>query len=198
MVNPAIAPDFQHLLTVTVGLNVGQFNCVIAEGFTSLTQIRLANLTSKEIVEWANRKSALQLNRGGCHWGIPAIKCFQALSFWITDSHRRGIAITPIDFTAAVLDEYLELVRVDMQTDETEDKTEAPGSLKYSKWEDWNILFINYLMAQKSVDGIPLYYVIRPALAPGVTIANLSRDQQLLYGAQLTGPAYRFSVSLIR
>ena len=78
-----------------------------------------------------------------------------------------------------------------MQTNETEDKRESPGSLKDSKWEDWNILFDNYLMAQKSVDGIPLYYVIRPALAPGIIIASLSRDQQLLYGAQLTGLAYR-------
>ena len=188
---PPIAQDYQNLLTTIVGLNVGQLNCVVAEGFTSLTRIRLANLTSKEIADWANRKSALQLNRGGCRWGIPAIKCFQALSFWITDSHRRGIVITPIDFTAAVLDEYLELVRVEMQTDETEDKTEAPGALKDSKWEDWNILFNNYLMAQTSVDGIPLFYVIRPDLPPGTTILGLPRDRQLLYGAPHTGPAFR-------
>ena len=37
MAAPVSAPDFQQLLTVTVGLNVGQLYCVIDKGFTSLT-----------------------------------------------------------------------------------------------------------------------------------------------------------------
>ena len=185
-----IDPSYTQLLTNILGLNQNQYACVITEGFHDLNRIRVANLTPTEIADWTKHKSGLASTRGGCRWGIPATKCFQALCFWITDSHKRGIQVIPTDFTQATLDEYLELVRVEMQSDETEDKTEAPSSLKDSKWEDWNILFNNYMMAQKSVDGIPLFYVIRPDLAPGITVASLPRDQQLLYGASLMGPAF--------
>ena len=190
MAAPVIAQDFTDLLTVTLGLNRAQYQCVIDEGFHNLHRIRVANLTSKEIAEWTKHKSGLAATRGGCRWGIPATKCFQALSFWITDSHRRNIQINPADFTQNILDEYLELVRVNLQTDESDDKIELPSSLKDSKWEDWNILLTNYLMAQASVDGIPLFYVIRPDLPAGTTLASLPRDQQLIYGASLQGPAF--------
>ena len=155
-----------------------------------MNTIRMASMTPDEISSWTTRKSALANNRGGCRWGIPATKCFQALVYWVTDCHRRGLAVTEADFTAAVRDEYLELVRIAVQNEETEDKTEIPPALKDKNWEDWCILLQNYLMAQKSVDNIPLYYVIHPNLAVGVTIASLSRDQQLVYAAPLTGPAF--------
>ena len=49
----------------------------------------------------------------------------------------------------------------------------------------------NYLMSQLSVDNIPLYYVVRVDLAPGTVLGTLSREQQLIYNAALTGPAFR-------
>ena len=186
--NQLPATAFQDMLANVMNLNVNQRLCIHLEDILDLAD--LLDLNVKEMADWANRKSGLASTRGGCRWGIAATKKLQALIFWAIDCHRRGLNVTPGDFTPAVLTQYREYVRVDLNTEASEDKTDPPGLLKDSKWVEWNISLQNYLMAKKGVNGIPLFYVIRPNLPPGTTLNTLNRDEQLIHAAALTGPAF--------
>ena len=137
MAVPIDNQDYLDMLVNVLELNNAQLTCLGEENLTNLSRIRSVRLSAKEISEWAQRKSGLAANRGGCRWGLLATKCLQALSHWVNDSYDRGIAISPADFTPLILDEHLELVRLKLHTEESEDKTELPPSLKDNKWEDW-------------------------------------------------------------
>ena len=178
----------QNLFENVLSLNLAQRTCLHLEDIFDLGD--LLDLSPKEMADWANRKSGLTAARGGCRWGIAATKKLQALIFWAIDSNRRGTVVVPADFTPAVLAQYREFVRVDLNTEASEDKTELPGLLKDAKWVEWNITLQNYLMAKTGINGIPLYYVIQEPIPAGVVFPTLSREQQLLYAAPLTGPAF--------
>ena len=186
--NPLPLTPLQDLFDNVMSLNLAQRTCLHNEDIFTLDD--LLDLSPKEMSEWANRKSGLTAARGGCRWGIAAIKKLQALIFWAIDSNRRGINVVPADFTPDVMAQYREFVRVDLNTEASEDKTELPGALKDAKWVEWNITLHNYLMAKKGINGIPLAYVIRKPIPPGTMFPTLSREQQLLYAAPLTGPAF--------
>ena len=193
-VNLLPVSPLQDLFENVLNLNLAQRICLHLEDIFTLGD--LLDLSPKEMANWANRKSSLTVACGGCRWGIAATKKLQALIFWAIDSNRRGINVVPVDFTPAVMAQYREFLRVDLNTEASEDKTELPGLLEDSKWVEWNITLQNYLMAKTGINGIPLYYVIREPIPPGTMFPTLSREQQLLYARSL--PAiYHYTYQLL-
>ena len=139
------------------------------------------------ITTWCSNMSRLALNRGGRTFGDLKVKQLQAMSWYVTDTLLRGQVIDVDEFKAQS-DEYR--LRAQYAFDNSQDTSVAvdkPAKFEYKKWIGWEESVYRYFDSILNQRGVPLSYVIRKDLPNGVTTATLSRHEQLVYGAQLTG-----------
>ena len=192
MAQVPVPPTFVDTLTTVNKLGVAQANCLIAEGYDSVDEMR--NWEPDSVDTWCKTKSKLSAARGGCVFGDPKIKNIQAFAFWATDMFRRGRNDDLIGFDEDTLSKYKEMVRVHKKrTSSTSDVKLPPPLTKESDWEDWEKSLSNYLRCRDGVDDVPLQYIIRsntrPYLDPEAPDEQV-REIDLIYNAVTDGPAY--------
>ena len=157
---PAIPATFLNLLTDVLRFGDRQANTLITEGYDSIQELRFWDYD--DITTWTANKGKLAVNRGGCVYGDPRVKSLQALAFYATDMHRRGLPLNMAAFTDATLLRYKEMVRVDRAKKNLKSDVSPPEPLvENTIWEDWENSLINYLQTKTGIDKIPLSYVIR-------------------------------------
>ena len=189
---PAIPATFLNLLTDVLRFGDRQANTLITEGYDSIQELRFWDYD--DITTWTANKGKLAVNRGGCVYGDPRVKSLQALAFYATDMHRRGLPLNMAAFTDATLLRYKEMVRVDRAKKNLKSDVSPPEPLvENTIWEDWENSLINYLQTKTGIDKIPLSYVIRsndrPVAVPDES-EELTRYLDLVYNAPFEGPAF--------
>jgi hypothetical protein len=183
---------FRDVLTTVLRFGDNQADTLITEGYDSLHELRFWGY--EDIATWAANKGKITLLRGGCSYGDPRVKGLQALAFYATDMHRRGLPLSLINFNDEMLLKYKEMVRVDRARKGTKSDVSMPDPLVHDTiWEDWENSLINYLQAKMGIDNIPLSYVIRsddrPVAVPEQS-EDLTRYLDLVYNAPFEGPAF--------
>ena len=190
---PPPPPTFRETLTNVCRLGPAQADCLIAEGYDDVAELR--NWETDAVDSWCKAKTKLTVNRGGCVFGDPKIRNIQAFAFWATDMHRRGRRDDLISFDADALGKYKEMVRVYSKKDSSSSDVKMPAPLtKESDWEDWEKELSNYLRCRDGVDDVPLQYIIRDEERPfldAVAPDEQVREIDLIYNATMTGPAYQ-------
>ena len=89
---PPQAPQpvtYQSVLTNVLRLTQNQSNTLIDEGYDTAQELCFWDM--KDISEWCTNKTKLPAARGGCSFGNPRMLAIQALAFWATDMHQRGL-----------------------------------------------------------------------------------------------------------
>ena len=147
---------------------------VIDEGYDSLTEF--IYWYHEDVKAWCTGKTKLSPTRGGCSFGDPKIKNIQALAYWATDLHKRGVAFIPRTFTPDILVEYKKLLRVQQLASKQSSDVEIPKPLQNEKWETWETALNNYLMSRKGVNDVPLAYVIRQIPRDNTTVPTRDRN----------------------
>ena len=183
---------FRDVLTTVLRFGDVQANTLIDEGYDALLELRFWGYD--DISTWAANKGKITLVRGGCTYGDPRVKGLQALAFYATDMHRRGLPLSLINFNDAMLLKYKEMVRVDRARKTMKSDVSMPDPLiQDTIWEDWENSLINYLQAKMGIDNIPLSYVIRSDDRPVAVLdqsEDLTRYLDLVYNAPFEGPAF--------
>ena len=111
----------------------------------------------------------------------------QALIWWAKDRQRRGLPITPAEWTMATLATSITQINIEAPGGET--KVAYPGKVATGhKWTTWDIKWENYLGSMMGASGIPLDYVIRRDMPDGWEPGN--EHDILKYQAIQTGPAW--------
>ena len=183
---------FRAILTDVLRFGDNQATTLIEEGYDSLSELRFWDYG--DISSWAANKGKLTLVRGGCNYGDPRVKGLQALAFYATDMHRRGLPLSLVNFNDVLLLKYKEMVRVDRARKATKSDVSMPEPLiPDTVWEDWENSLINYLQSRLGIDSIPLSYVIRSDDRPVAVLDqndDLTRYLDLVYNAPFEGPAF--------
>ena len=192
---PPQAPQpvtYQSVLTNVLRLTQNQSNTLIDEGYDTAQELCFWDM--KDISEWCTNKTKLPAARGGCSFGNPRMLAIQALAFWATDMHQRGLPLALATFDGALLMHYKEMVRVERARKSQSLSIELPEPLgATANWEDWENALMNYLQSRDGINKIPLSYVIRPDIRPDPG-PNATPEQirllDLIHNAASTGPAY--------
>ena len=141
----------------------------------------------KDIRDWCQNMARVTQNRGGRTFGDLKVKQLQAISWYVTDTLLRGQLIDVDEFKAQP-GEYR--MRAEFDYNNSQDKTvivDKPAKFEYKKWIGWEESVYRYFDSVKNTRGVPLSYVIRKDLPAGTDVAALSRHDQLIHNAQITG-----------
>jgi len=156
------------------------------EGYSSLSD--LVNWKYKDIPSLLENLSNRPTTRGGQQFGDRRIKELQALSWFLTDRHRRGLSFD-IDLYQQESDQYINFAEIDSEIDKDE-AADKPDKFKYSSWNKWEESIYLYLDSIIGKSGAPLSYVIRKELDQGTEWNNLVRKTQQVHTASLEGFAF--------
>ena len=89
-------------------------------------------------------------------YAIPRILSLQAICFWCNDYAKWGHTINLNHFDHTKIVRYNKIVRVEDLQKESYTEFETPTKLTANAdWENWEILMINYLESQRSLEGVP-------------------------------------------
>ena len=156
------------------------------EGYSSLSH--LFNWKHKDIRSLLENLSNRPANRGGRRFGDRKIRELQALTWFLTDRRRRGLAVD-LDLYCQEADQYISLAEIDSMVAKDESITK-PEKFKYSEWNQWEESVYLYLNSLTSTCGAPLSYVIRKDLGEDVEWESLDREVQKIHAAPLEGFAF--------
>ena len=177
--------DFQDCLANVLNFNARQITTLVGDGFERAED--LVGWTYPEIKTWCADKTKLHLNRGGCTYGDLRVKSLQGLAWWCNDRQLRGRAIDlAADFDNTVLVDSREEAKLEYEEEQQEPVVDKPKAFDPKKWHDWSESVDNYFTSMKNPRGIPYSYVIRVE-PPTIPLAQMDRDQEKIYNAQLVG-----------
>ena len=114
----------------------------------------------KEIRSLLTNLSGRPANRGGRQYGDRRIKQLQALSWYLTDRHSRGLDLDTADYEA---DSNAFILCAEVDAEEKERDTGAadkPDEFKYKEWIKWEESVYLYFDSVLGSNGVPLLYVI--------------------------------------
>ncbi len=168
-----------------INFTTAQADALHANGWEDL--IDFEGYTTKDLTSWMTQSGRLTAARGGCSFPVVRARRLCALNYWVNRNVLRGIIPTPPDFNAAALQQaFLDYPIYDLQRD-ADDNVDKPEPFIYDKWVDWQDSVITYLKGKKNITkNIPLYYVIRPDVAPPV----MTVDEEIIFNAPLVGAAF--------
>jgi hypothetical protein len=168
-----------------IGFSVNQASALNANGWEDLSD--LSGYTTSDIESWVTSISRLAVNRGGVTIASVRIRRLCALNYWVNRRILRGVDPIEEDFDAATLATAQADYPIDDMKREATDSVTKPESFVYDKWVDWQDSVITYLKGKKNVTKtIPLYYVIRPLLAP----VHPSEEDEIVFNANHVGAAF--------
>ncbi len=154
-----------------------------AEGYSSLSD--LVDWEYKDIRSLLENLSNRPAIYGGQHFGDRRIKELQALSWYLTDRHRRGLSFD-LSLYRQEASECISFAEIVSEIDE-DIVADKPDKFKYASWNEWEDLVYIYLDSIIGKSGAPLSYVIRKDLGEGIEWESLDRTTQLIYNAPLEG-----------
>ena len=153
-------------------------------GFTRQQCVTLRDqgyMTLSDFVGWEYKdvRSLLEnlsnrpTTRGGQQYGDRRIKQLQALAWFVTDRHSRGLTYD-LELYQSEMDSYIQFAKIDSQIDRkaTADK---PDKFKYADWIKWEESVYIYLNSIITNAGVPLSYVIRKDLEEDTDWEELPR-----------------------
>jgi hypothetical protein len=116
-------------------------------------------------------------------------KYLSAACYWARDRIRCNLPILHTDFDLATRNNAVQRRKLQLEKIEKE-AVDPPPKFDPNDWVNWHILFCNYLYSLKGSTNVPLYYVVRQPLRPGITLANLDHNERLIHQASTNGVAY--------
>ncbi len=202
---PAVQPPAQpqwQANAAQLGLNVEQTELMrILCGHHSFTRDQYVTLsnegyaTKEDLIAWKHKEirslltnlSGRPANRGGRQYGDRRIKQLQALTWFLTDRHSRGLDLDTTDYEANSND-YILCAEVDAEEMERDSsKAEKPNEFKYKEWIKWEESVYLYFDSILGSNNVPLSYVIRKDLPPGTVWDQLENKVQKIHNAPLQG-----------
>ena len=169
-----------------LGMTDAQANAISRNGWVNVADFE--GYSTKDIEKWAATSTRTAVNRGGCSFASVRVRRICALSYWVNRQILRGVPLIAANFNADVLRESQNDFPIyDLQLD-SDDSVDKPDQFTYDKWIDWQESVITYLKGKKSISKVvPLYYVIRPVLAP---VGTLTEEEEIIFNTPHNGVAY--------
>ena len=153
----------------------------------NFTALQITIIINDGIKTWCSDKTKLALNCFGCTYCDLRVKSLQGLAWWCTDHHLHGRNLDlASEFNGTFLVDSREEAKLDYAESKKDAIVDKPKIFDAKKWYDWSESVFNYFNAMKNSRGIPYSYVIRVD-PPALTIAQMDRDQEKIYNAQLVG-----------
>ena len=147
----------------------------------------LVGWSYQEIKTWCGDKTKLALNCGRCTYGHLRVKSLQRLAWWCTDCQlRRRTLDLANEFGVATLVDSHEEAKWDYEESKKDAVIDKLKAFDQKKWLNWNESVYDYFNSMNNSRGIPYSYVIRID-PPKVPVAQMDRDQEKIYNAQLVG-----------
>ena len=166
-----------------------QRDTLINDGYS--TARTLVHWPYDDIKSWCNNKGKLALNRGGATYGDRKMKNLQALAWWCTDCHLRGLDLDIADgFDIDVMHDAVEESKLDRDELSKSSALEKPGKFSHEKWTTWEESVYNYFTSVRNPRGIPYAYVIRKD-DQDHNFMDLDREQQIMFNAPLQGAMFK-------
>ena len=151
----------------TCGLLTVQKLALIRQGVNSIAKLRLLGSDRKSVLESLKPVTALPVNRGGCEFGLDIVTNLTAAGMYFEDCRNRDLPRIAAEFTAMVLDEWVEQA-IDAGSDDGDSDdvyvVKGPGKFKVDDFVSWKEGLDLKLRAMKGATRVPLYYVIRKVM----------------------------------
>jgi hypothetical protein len=171
----------EHILNLTVN----QANAINNNGWEELRDFE--GYSTEDIESWVDSVGRRTATRGGVIFPSVRSRRLCALNYWINRRILRGVPVLLQQFTADALAESLTDYPIMDMMRNADDEANRPDMFSYDKWVDWQDSVITYLKGKKNVTkNIPLYYVIRPEVAP----VNPTEDEEIIYHAAHHGATF--------
>ena len=181
-------PEQTELMRVLCGhhrFNREQYVTLLNEGYSAKED--LIAWKHKEIRSLLTNLSGRPANRGGRQFGDRRIKQLQALTWFLTDRHSRGLDLDTTDYEANS-NEFILCAEVDAEERERDTSAaDKPNEFKYKEWIKWEESVYLYFDSVLGSNGVPLSYVIRKDLPVGTVWNQLENKVQKIYNAPLQG-----------
>ena len=145
------------------GLNVATVRYLIAQGFATPSDLRLASESDLDSIASSVARTP---PRGAGNVTIPfiALKNLKGFRFWADERKRTGFDADAASFTADIVTTFTVKCQEYQEQKEAakdEDASKPDGLKKLVNWALWNESFLNYLRQILSAAKIPLIYLTR-------------------------------------
>lgn len=178
---------FKNIILKQLGMTYKHHFTLYKHGYTKLDSLKFWEF--KQIRKWCEGIASAKSTTLRVTFGDYRIKMLQGLAWFVTDAELRGVSDIRIsDFIDNKDDWYLQAqLHYDKEGEPSIDK---PSKFKYEDWVHWEESLYLYLDSIKNQKGIPMSYVIRKDLPVGTVLGTLSRNDQIIYNAKLSGPIF--------
>jgi len=145
-------------------------------------------LTEKDISELSDQYAKRTQNEGRVHFGLQRTKRLKGLMHWAQDCYRCGETPDINDFNLDEANSALMRAKARKDMKDSKEKVDKPSPLKGgNEFVKFISQLENYLESIIGVNGVPLKYIIRQEVQPGLQEQFDSYHQKVIATAPLQG-----------